>query len=52
MIVEEFIHVVFGESNSKLQDQMSINADVIQEKQIEAEAEPSCSNEPTTETPI
>jgi len=35
MVVEEFFHVVFDESNSKLQDQVSIDAneeDVIREK--------------------
>ena len=27
MIVEEFVHIVFDESNSKLQDQVTIDVD-------------------------
>jgi len=38
MIVKEYVHVVFDESNSKLQDQVSIDVnmeDTIQENQGE-----------------
>jgi len=49
MIVEEFMHVVFHETNPKLQDQVPKIADeedILQEKQTATELEFTAGNQP------
>ena len=55
LMIFEGLHEVFHESNSKLHDQVSINAvkyDQIQEKQAGVEDEPICSIKPRIETSV